>query len=78
MDTTTEYLAKLDEQLRGDARRAGVVEGGRVRFTYSDGTVIEGTVKKIEYTDIRVIWDNGTQQGRKATWTALRKLTPIN
>jgi len=79
MNSTDTYLAKLDEKLRGEAHRAGVVEGGRVSFTNQDGTVSTGTVKRVQYTDIRVVWDEPTAKaGLKATWTDLYKLTPIN
>jgi hypothetical protein len=58
------------------AEAKGIVAGGRVRLT---GTERTGTVKRVEYNDIRVIWDEGSRQhpSISATWTGLHRLEPV-
>lgn len=54
----------------------GIVTGSRVQVI---GTERTGIVKRVEYNDVRVIWDGGSHHspGVSASWCALAKLHPV-
>lgn len=54
----------------------GIVKGSRVQVI---GTERMGIVKRVEYNDVRVTWDEGSHHspGVSASWCALAKLRPV-
>jgi hypothetical protein len=56
----------------GEAK--GIVQGVRVRTIGADRT---GTVKRVEYSDVRVVWDSPALPGVTASWVSLERLEPV-
>ncbi|WP_417554309.1 hypothetical protein [Microbacterium sp.] len=60
------------------AAARGIVVGGRVQVT---GTERTGIVKRVEYNDVRVVWDEGSRHPKlptvSAAWVALHRLHPV-
>lgn len=72
---SADMQARIAEITAAAAAR-GIVEGHRVQVV---GTERTGIVKRVEYDDVRVVWDEGSRHspGVSAAWVALAKLRPV-
>lgn len=69
-------MRKAIAKITAAAEAKGIREGSRVVFRKESGDAF-GTVKAVQYEDVRVVWDEPAISGVTATWISLAKLEPV-